>query len=82
MDAKTFITRKNEAAVAELKALDDEFLPRMDSALAMVDLTKKWLEELGSELTEDEGPSLQEVAKTASQNWMVGRDANGRLLPK
>jgi len=49
MDAKLFITSKRDAAIAELKAIEAEYMPRRNAAMAQMELTKKWMEELGAE---------------------------------
>jgi len=49
MDAKTFISKKHEAAVEELKAIDAEYMPRREAAQAKMAMTQKWLDELSSD---------------------------------
>ena len=49
MEAKTFISKKHDAAVAELKALEAEFAARSKAAKEMISLTEKFLNELADE---------------------------------
>jgi len=77
MDARGFVTQKHDAAVEELRALDAEFNARKQSAQAMIDLTKKWLEELaGEQASKDTYGSVQEVLKSSSDKWVSSRDLN------
>lgn len=79
MDAKTFISRKHDAAIEELKALEAEFNVRKKSAQETIDMAKKWLEELGGEKDKPEvQASAQDPGKAASENWVSARDLTGR----
>jgi len=82
MDAKTFISKKHDAAVDDLKAIEAEYLPRLEAAKSAIAMTKKWLEELGVEKGPEESPlSLQDVAKSAANTWVSSRDLNPTSRP-
>jgi len=75
MEAKTFISKKHAAAVEELKAIEAEYIPRRDAAQSMIAMTQKWLDELSLEKNVSEPEvSLQDVAKSAANNWTSNRD--------
>ena len=75
MDAKTFISKKHDAALDELKALEAEYKPRMDAAQAKIDMAKTWLDELSSETESTESMvSVEDVLKSPSSNWVSARD--------
>jgi hypothetical protein len=62
MDAKTFIMAKNAASVAELRAIDAEYVPRRNAALAAIAMTEKWLDELGlDDVKAEPEPTVQAV---------------------
>jgi len=77
MDATTFITKKHDAAVEELKAIEAEYLPKLEAAKSAITMTKKWLDELTTEvpntLTERQA-QLQEFAKGTPNGWASSRD--------
>jgi len=68
MEARTFIGKKHDAAVDELKAIEAEYIPRRDAAQAMIDMTQKWLDELGGEKG-----AAEEAPKGSAQNWASSR---------
>lgn len=72
MDAKTFIARKHEAAVEELRAIDAEYIPKRDAAKSAIAITQKWLDELAAEK-----PAVvqeSEISKSGVNAWISNRD--------
>ena len=82
MDAKTFITKKHDGAVEELKVIEAEYMAKKEAAQAAIDMAKKWLAELGTEPAKPEPQvAAQDCAKSSSENWVSARDlaSQGRL---
>ena len=75
MEAKTFISKKYDAAVEELKAIEAEYKPRLEAARAAIATSKKWLDELGSQkpMVEPQIP-VQTITRTPSERWISARD--------
>jgi len=73
MDAKIFISKKHDAALDELKAIEAEYRPRLDAARAMITLTESWLNEIGPEKG-SQSPISSEVSKSPSESWVSARD--------
>jgi len=82
MDAKTYLQEKNAIAVEELMAIDAEYVPRRNDALAAITLAEKWMEELGVPVPGQYyfEPTLiiQDEVKAPDENWRSARD----LMPK
>jgi len=78
MDAKTFISKKHHAAVDELKAIDAEYIPKRDAALAAIAITEKWLDELSS----DKQATVPEVVMDANKNGVSAWVSNRDLTPQ
>jgi len=77
MDAKAFLTAKHDAAVEELRAIDAEYAKRKESAEALVELTSKWLSELGgSRVSAEPDLNIADITKQAANSWVSSRDLN------
>jgi|GEM_PF-1760981 hypothetical protein len=82
MDAKTFLSNKHNAAIEELKALEAEYQQKKLAAQATVDLTKKWLDEMGLDFGKPTpAPVENELPKKPSENWVSARDLTARVSP-
>ncbi len=66
MDARSFITNKHNAAVEELRALEAEYLPRRQAALASIALTQQFLDELSATTSEADDVRMAIVESPSS----------------
>jgi len=83
MEAKTFISKKRDAAIDELKAIEAEYLPRLNAAKAMIEMTQKWMDELASERANVESPVMQlEPAKLTVVSNNVEPEGILREIPR
>lgn len=74
MDAKTFVSKKHHAAVEELRAIDAEYKPKRDAALAAIAMTEKWLDELSADKPSAMPEVVIDPSKNGAPSWNPSRD--------